>query len=80
MLSKSWSWVTSNSFNVSLVKKLLTVKISTYFPILYEESDNFRQEERYEVDEFKEYNFSRKTTSTRLLPCQEAYDFAREVT
>ena len=62
MLSRSWPWSPTGFSHRSLfIKKLLTVKISNYFPALHE-SDNFKQGERYEVDEFKEYNFPCEVT------------------
>lgn len=49
---------------LAVIRQKVINKVNNYFPALYEESDNFRQKERYEVDQFKEYNFLRKTTFT----------------
>jgi len=43
---------------LSLIKKLLTIKVSNYFSALHEELNNFRQREKYEVNEFKELQLS----------------------
>jgi len=39
------------------VIKLLTVKVSNYFPSLHEKSDNSKQGERYGIDRLKKYDF-----------------------